>query len=52
MLLKFVSDGLLVYGLTGVDTAAFAEKHVDIPSTIEKRLAVIYGWIWDNIKRP
>ncbi|MDR0685326.1 MAG: hypothetical protein LBF83_09405 [Spirochaetaceae bacterium] len=50
--LEPLSDGLLVYGLTGVDTAAFAEKHVDIPSTIEKRLAVIYGWIWDNIKKP
>jgi hypothetical protein len=49
--LEPLNDGLLVYGLTGVDAADFAEKHVDIPSTITKRLDVIYGWIWDNIKK-
>jgi hypothetical protein len=50
--LEPLSDGLLIYGLTGVDAADFAEKYVDIPSTITKRLDVIYGWIWDNIKKP
>jgi hypothetical protein len=50
--LEPLNNGLLVYGLTGVDAADFAEKHVDIPSTITKRLDVIYGWIWDNIKKP
>jgi hypothetical protein len=47
-----LSEGVLIYGLTGVDAADFAEKRVDIPSTITKRLEVIYGWIWDNIKKP
>jgi hypothetical protein len=50
--LEPLSEGLLIYGLTGIDAADFAEKHVDIPSTIAKRLDVIYGWIWDNIKKP
>jgi hypothetical protein len=47
-----LSEGVLVYGLTGVAAADFADKRVDIPSTIAKRLDVIYGWIWDNIKKP
>ncbi|MDR2796407.1 MAG: hypothetical protein LBB47_06835 [Spirochaetaceae bacterium] len=49
--LEPVSEGVLVYGLTGVDAADFAEARVDIPSTITKRLDVIYGWILDNIKK-
>jgi hypothetical protein len=50
--LEPLDGGLLVYGLTGVSTADFAENHADIPSMITKRLDVIYGWIDDNIKNP
>jgi hypothetical protein len=50
--LEPLREGILIYGLAGVDAADFAERHIDIPSTIAKRLDVIYGWIWDNIKKP
>jgi hypothetical protein len=50
--LEPLDEGVLIYGLTGVSVAGFAENRVDVPSTITKRLAVIYGWIEDNIKKP
>jgi hypothetical protein len=50
--LESLDEGVLIYGLTGVATADFAENHADIPSLITKRLDVIYDWIGDNIKNP
>jgi hypothetical protein len=49
--LEPLDDGIVIYGLTGVNVAGFAENRVDVPSTIAKRLDVIYGWIGDNIKK-
>ncbi|MDR0382983.1 MAG: hypothetical protein LBH50_03255 [Spirochaetaceae bacterium] len=46
-----VDGGVLLYGLAVVSAAAIAEKNADIPSSITKRLDVIYGWIGDNIRR-
>jgi hypothetical protein len=50
--LEPLDEGVLIYGLTGVSAVDLAGKHVDIPSTISKRLDVIYEWIGDNIKTP
>jgi hypothetical protein len=50
--LEPLDEGVVIYGLTGVNVAGFAENRVDVPSTISKRLDVIYGWIGDNIKTP
>ncbi|MDR2803148.1 MAG: hypothetical protein LBB22_02525 [Treponema sp.] len=50
--IEALDEGVLIYGLTGVDAIDFAENNVDIPSTIAKRLDVIYSWIGDNIKTP
>jgi hypothetical protein len=47
--LEPLKDGVLIYGLSGVDAVDFAEKRVDIPSTITKRLDVIYSWIGESI---
>jgi hypothetical protein len=47
-----LNEGVLIYGLSCVAAANFADKQVDIPSAIQKRLDVIYKWISDNIKTP
>ncbi|MDR1363935.1 MAG: hypothetical protein LBJ35_07820 [Spirochaetaceae bacterium] len=50
--IESLDEGVLIYGLTCVGAADFADKQVDIPSTIQKRLDVIYEWINSNIKTP
>jgi hypothetical protein len=50
--IESLNEGVLIYGLSGVSAADFADKQVDIPSTIQKRLDLIYEWISDNIKTP
>jgi hypothetical protein len=47
-----LNEGVLIYGLSCVAAANFADKQVDIPSAIQKRLDLIYEWISDNIKTP
>ncbi|MDR2660212.1 MAG: hypothetical protein LBC27_09560 [Spirochaetaceae bacterium] len=47
--IESIKEGVLIYGLTCVNAADFADKRADIPSTIQKRLDLIYGWIGDNI---
>ncbi|MDR0408781.1 MAG: hypothetical protein LBH18_00055 [Spirochaetaceae bacterium] len=47
--IEAVDEGVLIYGLTSVKTADFADKRADIPSAIQKRLDVIYKWIDSNI---
>jgi hypothetical protein len=47
--LEPIGDSVVLYGLTGVDTADFAAKHVDVASAIGKRLDIIYKWIADNL---
>lgn len=47
--LEPIGEGVVLYGLTGVDTADFAAKTVDVASSIGKRLDLIYKWIADNL---
>jgi hypothetical protein len=46
-----LAEGVLIYGLAGITVSSLADRSVDIPSTITKRLDVIYQWIGDNIKK-
>ncbi|MDR1256983.1 MAG: hypothetical protein LBJ86_04495 [Spirochaetaceae bacterium] len=46
-----LAEGVLIYGLTGVNVASFADRSADIPSSITKRLDVINEWIGDNINK-
>jgi hypothetical protein len=50
--IESLNEGVLIYGLSCVTAANFADKQVDIPSAIQKRLDVIYEWIGGNIKTP
>jgi hypothetical protein len=49
--IESLNEGVLIYGLTGVNVSSFADKKVDIPSSITKRLNVINEWIGDNINK-
>jgi hypothetical protein len=44
-----VAEGVLIYGLAGVDVSDFAAARIDIPSAIRKRLAVIIAWVAEGI---
>jgi hypothetical protein len=44
-----LSEGLLIYGIVGIDASDLITNTVNIPSAIQKRLNVIYGWIIDGI---
>ncbi|GMO29366.1 MAG: hypothetical protein Ta2F_04740 [Termitinemataceae bacterium] len=45
-----VSEGFLLYAVAGIDISDFIINNIDIPSAIQKRLNVIYGWIIDGIE--
>ena len=46
-----LAEGMLVYSMAGADASDFIANKIDIPSAIEKRLAVFIGWISDGIKK-
>jgi hypothetical protein len=48
--IESLDEGVLIYGLSCIAAANFADKQVDIPSAIQKRLDLIYEWIGSNIK--
>jgi hypothetical protein len=45
-----LAEGVLIYSVAGADVSDFVASKIDIPSAIEKRLAVITGWISDGIR--
>ena len=44
-----LAEGMLVYSITGADASNFISNRIDIPSAIEKRLAVFIAWIRDGL---
>ena len=49
---EIIEEGVLVYGLAGVDVSDFAASKVDMGSAISKRLEVIISWVVDGIEKP
>ncbi|GMO45911.1 MAG: hypothetical protein Ta2B_27140 [Termitinemataceae bacterium] len=49
MYIEPVTEGFMIYAVTGIDASEFVTKNVNIPSAIQKRLDVIYTWIIDGI---
>jgi hypothetical protein len=47
--LEPINEGVLIYGITGVDVSGFIASKVDAASTIGKRLAVIISWVRDGL---
>jgi hypothetical protein len=45
-----LEEGMLIYSVAGTDASNFVASKIDIPSAIEKRLAVFIGWISDGVK--
>jgi hypothetical protein len=45
-----LAEGVLIYSVAGANVSDFIASKIDIPSAIEKRLAVITGWISDGIR--
>lgn len=45
-----LEEGLLIYGIAGAEISDFVASQVDMPSAIEKRLAVIIGWAADGMR--
>jgi hypothetical protein len=50
MYFEMLDEGLLMYCVTGVRVPSFAASMIHVPSAIEKRLAVIHGWILDELR--
>ena len=48
--LEPLKEGMLVYSVAGAEVSDFIASKIDIPSAIEKRLAVFVGWVSDGIK--
>ena len=46
-----IAEGMLIYGVAGVDVSDFVSSKISMPSAISKRLAVIIGWAADGISR-
>jgi hypothetical protein len=44
-----VTEGVLVYGISGVDVSSFVASKIDVASTIAKRIAVLVSWMRDNL---
>ncbi|MDR2433735.1 MAG: hypothetical protein LBD47_04120 [Treponema sp.] len=44
-----IAEGVLIYGLAGVDVSDFAASKIDVPSAVSKRLAVIISWVAEGI---
>ena len=45
-----VEEGMLVYGMAGIDIPGFIAGLINIPSEIEKRLAVLIHWLTDGLR--
>jgi len=45
-----LTEGMLVYSIAGAGASDYIANRINIPSAIEKRLAVFIGWISDGIK--
>ena len=44
-----IAEGMLVYGIAGVDVSDFVSSRIHMPSAIGKRLEVITSWVIDGI---
>jgi hypothetical protein len=44
-----IAEGILIYALGGVDVSDFVASRLDMASAISKRLAVIIGWVAEEI---
>jgi len=44
-----ITEGILIYALAGADVSDFVASRVDMPSAINKRLAVIIAWVADGL---
>jgi hypothetical protein len=44
-----VDEGILIYGMSGVDVSSFIASKIDIASTIGKRIAVLVSWVRDGL---
>ena len=49
MYFEIISEGILIYSLAGADVSDFVSSKVDMPSAINKRLAVIISWATEGI---
>ena len=48
---EVIQEGILIYGLSGVDVPDFFASMIDMGSAIGKRLAVIISWVVDGIEK-
>jgi len=46
---EVISEGVLIYSLAGADVSDFVSSKIDMPSAINKRLAVIISWVAEGI---
>jgi hypothetical protein len=46
---EVISEGILIYSLAGADVSDFVSSKIDMPSAINKRLAVIISWVAEGI---
>jgi hypothetical protein len=44
-----LAEGLMIYGIAGVDVSNFIASQIDIPSAIKKRVEIIIGWLVDGV---
>ena len=44
-----IAEGILIYSLAGADVSDFVSSKIDMVSAINKRLAVIIGWVSEGI---
>ena len=44
-----VEEGMLVYGMAGIDMPGFISSLINIPSEIERRLTVLIHWLTDGL---
>ena len=49
---EVIQEGILIYGLSGVEVADFFSSRVDIGSAISRRLEVIISWVAEGIENP
>jgi len=45
-----VAEGLLVYGLAGLDIPMFIASNIDLSDHINMRVRIVMNWLTDNIK--
>jgi len=46
-----VREGMLVYGIAGIDLPGFIAGLINVPVEIEKRLTVLISWLSDGLKK-